>query len=97
ALNPALVEAADTRSLDGLPFVGCPVAWLETTIASPPTLSPAALRVIDGWRARGATVNASAVHAPSFWSSQEIAEAPGLIAATTASVAALFHVSHQGA
>ena len=40
---------------------------------------------------------ASAVSAPSFWSSQEIAEAPALIAATTASLAALFHVSHQGA
>jgi len=95
-LNPALVEAADACSLDSLPF-GCPVAWFEATIASPPTLSPAALRVIEGWRAGGAAVSASAVSAPSFWSSQEIAEAPALIAATTASLAALFHVSHQGA
>lgn len=97
ALNPALIAAAEAKSLQDLPIDACPVAWLETAIASPPALSPAAQQVVERWRAHGAQVSASAVGGPSFWSAQEIAEAPELVAASTRSIAALLRASHQSA
>lgn len=97
ALNRALVEGAEACSFAALAIDGCPVAWLETTIASPPTLSPAAAQVVEGWRARGAQVSATAVRGPSFWSAQEIAEAPELIEASTRALQPLASASHQDA
>jgi exosortase A-associated hydrolase 2 len=97
ALNPALVAAAEARSLESLPTGTCPVAWLEATVASPPALSPGGSKAIDGWRARGVQVDAVAVTGPSFWSSQEIAQAPELVAATTRCLHALLAGLHQGA
>lgn len=90
ALNPALVagiEAIDLAELDGSQ---CPAIWREASADPAPTISPAMARIASRWRERGAELDVAAVSGPSFWAAQEIAEAPQLIAATTAAVAARF-------
>jgi exosortase A-associated hydrolase 2 len=97
AFNPSLVATAESRSMEALPILACPVTWLENSITTPAALSPAAAKVVAQWHAGGAKLDASAIRGPSFWSSQEIAEAPELIDASTRALATLFRTSHQSA
>ena len=62
------------------------VAWLEVAGSSPPAISPASGVRIDAWRASGITVESHAVAGVPFWQTQEIAECPELIAATSATL-----------
>ena len=59
-----------------------PVIWLEVSSQQPPALLPvSATRVAELQRA-GTPVKALAVGGPAFWQTQEIEDAPGLLAAT---------------
>jgi exosortase A-associated hydrolase 2 len=82
-LHPDLVSGADAADLAKLPPPACPVVWRETTIATPPELSPAAARVKSAWSASAVRADFRGVAGASFWASQELAEAPQLITATT--------------
>jgi exosortase A-associated hydrolase 2 len=82
-LNPELVSGAEEVDLAALPAPPCPVLWRETTLTQPIVLSPAAARVRAVWSGSQAVLDFAAVNGPSFWASQELAEAPELIAATT--------------
>jgi exosortase A-associated hydrolase 2 len=83
ALHPRLVSGAEAVDLSALLPPRCPVVWRETTIAHPPAISPASARVQEAWSGADAHLDFVAVHGPSFWASQELAEAPALIASTT--------------
>jgi exosortase A-associated hydrolase 2 len=85
-LNPELVSGADAVDLVGLPAPRCPVLWRETTIADPALVSPAAAKVQTAWNGHKTILDFAAVTGPSFWASQELVEAPELIAATTNSL-----------
>ncbi|MEO6566031.1 MAG: hydrolase 2, exosortase A system-associated [Casimicrobiaceae bacterium] len=89
-LNPALVSGAEALDLAELGRVGCPVIWREASIDAASPISPATARIAARWRQDGAEVDLEGVNGPSFWASQEIAEAPKLVASTTAAVTSLF-------
>ncbi len=90
ALNPALVSGAETLDLAELGCVRCPVIWREASIDVASPVSPAAERIAARWRQDGTEVDLEGVNGPSFWASQEIAEAPKLVASTTAAVTSRF-------
>jgi len=82
-LAPALAAALDGLDASRLP-PPCPVHWLEVAPAAGRPLSPVAQRVLQGWQAAGVDGRAQSVAGPQFWATQEIAEAPSLLAATCA-------------
>lgn len=80
-LAPELAAAID--ALDAARLApACPVHWFELVAADDRPLPPAALRVAQQWGGQAIIK----VAGPTFWSSQEIAECPALIAATCASL-----------
>jgi exosortase A-associated hydrolase 2 len=85
-LHPELAAALDQVRLT-LPLPGVQVDWFELTRAAEGSLAPASRRIVDEWRSAGVVVHARTVVGESFWATQEIAEAPDLLAET---VAALF-------
>jgi exosortase A-associated hydrolase 2 len=95
-LSPELVSGAEACDLGSAPAPRCPVIMREVTLASPSTISPAMERVVAHWTAAGAKVDGAAVEGPSFWASQEIAEAPNLVAATTAPLVKVLGVVANG-
>ncbi len=82
-LAPAMAAALDTLDAGRLP-PPCPVNWLEVAAAEGRPLSPVSQRVLQGWQAAGVDGRAQSVAGPQFWATQEIAEAPALLAATCA-------------
>ena len=64
--------------------VTVPVAWLQ--LGSSATLVPASAKVIEQWRAAGASVLAECVPAPPFWSAPGYDQADTLLTATTGAV-----------
>ena len=81
-LSPALALAIDALDLARLPSPAMPVRWLEALPAADRPLTPATLRLAEKWRAAGAALELQGVSCPSFWATQEITEAPELLAAT---------------
>jgi exosortase A-associated hydrolase 2 len=81
ALAPGLALGFD--SLDASRLVPpCPVQWCEVVPEAGRPLPPAAARVLKTWQEAGAAVEARTAPGPQFWATQEIAEAPALLAAT---------------
>ncbi|MYN05195.1 hydrolase 2, exosortase A system-associated [Pseudoduganella sp. DS3] len=62
----------------------CPVHWCEVVAEAGRALPPAAARVLKAWQDAGVAVQARTAPGPQFWATQEIAEAPALLAATGA-------------
>ena len=62
------------------------IVWLEVSQDDAPAMSPAAVRAIAGLRARGLTVEASAVAGPPFWQTQEIEDCEPLLTTTLAAI-----------
>jgi exosortase A-associated hydrolase 2 len=60
------------------------IAWLEVAGGDDATLAPASRARIDMWRAQGHDARGHVVKGLPFWQTQEIAEVPALVAATTA-------------
>jgi exosortase A-associated hydrolase 2 len=88
-LPAALVGEAEAVDMAALRPLACPVIWLETVPSAEAGLAPASAKIAEGWRAAGVRVDVAPVPGPSFWASQEIEEAPALVAATTQRVVAL--------
>ncbi len=82
-LAPAMAGALDRLDASRLP-PPCPVHWLELAPAEGRPLAPVSQRVLQGWQAAGVDGRAQCVAGPAFWATQEIAEAPALLAATCA-------------
>ncbi|MDE2399136.1 MAG: hydrolase 2, exosortase A system-associated [Burkholderiales bacterium] len=62
------------------------VEWFELGAAAQPELSPAAALGAAAWRKAGYDVRQAALQGPAFWQTQEIEQAPALIAATSAAL-----------
>jgi uncharacterized protein len=77
--NLALPMAAAVLSL---PACVSRVLWFEVSSRIDADLGPGSLRIIDSWSER-VEINSAIVVGPSFWMTQEIEEAPLLLAATT--------------
>ncbi|MCC6193664.1 MAG: hydrolase 2, exosortase A system-associated [Burkholderiales bacterium] len=85
-IDPKLVAEAEAVELAKLDVARCRVVLREVVPDAAPSLSPFAAGVVQRWRKDGVDVDARAVSGPSFWLSQEIAEAPQLVEATTSAV-----------
>lgn len=67
----------------------CPITWLEVGAAAGISVTPASQRIVDAWLAAGTTVQTQTVKGDPFWVTQEIAECPDLLDATSTHI-------HQG-
>jgi exosortase A-associated hydrolase 2 len=85
-LAPELASAIDALDAASL-APDCPVHWLEVVAAAGRPVPPAAMRIAQQW-GKQTIVN---VHGAPFWSTQEIAEVPELIAATCAALKGALH------
>jgi hypothetical protein len=90
-LAPELALAIDGIDAAHLAPAGCPAHWFELAATAGRPLSPAANRIVAGWRERGANVHVELVCGQPFWTTQEIAECPQLV---DASVAACREAAH---
>lgn len=81
-LAPELAAAIDSKDLAQLAPSRCPVHWFETAAAPDRPLAPALDRLLTGWRVQGADVQLHRLACTQFWATQEIEEAPELLAAT---------------
>jgi len=86
-LAPQLAAALDPLDPSVLAPRGCRIDWFEVTAAPGRPLPPAASRITAIWQAQGIDVKVHLTHGEPFWSTQEIAECPALLDATSA----LFH------
>ena len=84
AIHPALADSFDTLDAAAMAPLRCPVHWLEVVAAPERPMAPAGARVADAWRAGGAELHIATVACQPFWSTQEIAECPPLLTATSA-------------
>ena len=83
-IAPALAAAIDSKDAGKLAPLDCPVHWLETSASAERPLTPAVTRLADAWREAGVDLHLQQVTCTPFWSTQEIAESPELLAATSA-------------
>jgi uncharacterized protein len=58
------------------------VLWLETSTREDAALLPASQTTVQAWSAAGHQVTPQVVQGPAFWQTQEIEDAPALLAAT---------------
>lgn len=86
AVGRDLVSPVEPLELAALDVQDVPVIWRDVDAGAEPALTPASASVLERWRTRGVVADAAAVGGPSFWIAQEIAEAPALVADTTAAV-----------
>ena len=84
-LAPALALGFDGLDASRL-APPCPVHWCEVLPEAGRPLPPAAARVLKAWQDAGVAAAARTAAGPQFWASQEIAEAPALLAATCAAL-----------
>lgn len=83
-ITPALAMALDGAAIDAMAAPACPVHWLDLAPQEGRAMAPgraalAARLVGSGW-----TLDTAVAQGPAFWASQEIAEAPALLAACAA-------------
>ena len=83
-LAPQLAGAIDRGRLAGLGRPGMQVHWFEVVGEAGRTLPPAAATVAAALRGNGVALQVHLPQGPAFWSSQEIVEAPDLLAAMSA-------------
>ncbi|MBG6080398.1 hydrolase 2, exosortase A system-associated [Rubrivivax gelatinosus] len=87
-LSPELCAGMERATLPPPPGPAGRLVWLETSPVETPTLAPAGAATMASWRQAGWTVDAAAVRGPAFWQTTEIEDAPALIEATLAALAA---------
>jgi exosortase A-associated hydrolase 2 len=86
-LGPELAQGLESATLE-LPLRSAGVTWLELSTREPAALLPASADRVESWRAAGHRVHAEVVPGPAFWQTQEIEDAPQLLAATLAALQA---------
>lgn len=75
----ALLPAGDATD-------GCRMSWFELTSRLDSQASPVTRQSLQTWQTAGFAVNHEWVQGPAFWQTQEIEDAPELIAATCAAL-----------
>jgi exosortase A-associated hydrolase 2 len=82
-LHPELAQAMTGQDLVELaPPAGLPVHWLELARDPARPLMPASAQVIEAWQGQGSQVSTAGVPGDPFWSTQELVDAPELLAAS---------------
>lgn len=82
AISPILAEGLAKVELDfSVGNIG-QVSWLEISTREGEALAPVSQKRIEGWQSAGLKVNAKVVRGPAFWQTNEIEDAPELIAVT---------------
>jgi uncharacterized protein len=71
-----------------LPSAPQQVLWLETATQADAELLPGSSTKVQAWREAGHSVHSQVVLGPAFWQTQEIEDAPALIAATVSALQA---------
>lgn len=84
-LAPALALGFDSLDASRL-LPPCPVHWCEVVPEAGRPPSAAAARVLSAWQQAGVAAMLRLAPGPQFWATQEIAEAPALLAATCAAL-----------
>jgi exosortase A-associated hydrolase 2 len=82
-LAPQLGASIDQLDAAHLAVTACPVAWFEVVSALDRPESVAVSKLAARWRDEGVALQMHRAVCPAFWATQEIAEAPDLVAATT--------------
>jgi exosortase A-associated hydrolase 2 len=82
-ISPALGAAIDAQDAARLAVTRCPVDWFEVVAAPDRPESVAVTRLAGRWREQGVALQMHRVVCPPFWATQEISEAPELVAAST--------------
>jgi exosortase A-associated hydrolase 2 len=83
-LAPELAAAIDSKDGAALAPPGCRVDWFETALPAGRALPPVLERLAGAWRAVGVELQLHQLNCLPFWATQEIEEAPALLAATSA-------------
>lgn len=83
-LAPELALAIDAKDAAPLAPLRCPVDWFDIAASLERPLAPAVERLAGAWRAAGAELHLHRLGGVPFWATQEIEEAPALLAATSA-------------
>jgi exosortase A-associated hydrolase 2 len=83
-ISTDMAAALDAADAARLAVPGCLVHWFEVVAEPGRAPGPATARIAADWRAAGVNLHLEAVACPPFWSTQEVAECPALLAATTA-------------
>lgn len=58
------------------------IDWFDVISSADGRIPPARMSIAERWKASGTIVDVHVVHSQAFWSSQEVSEAPELVAAT---------------
>jgi exosortase A-associated hydrolase 2 len=82
-IAPELGAAIDRLDAAHLAVTTCPVAWFEVVSALDRPESVAVTKLTARWRDQGVALQMHRAVVTAFWATQEIAEAPDLVAATT--------------
>jgi exosortase A-associated hydrolase 2 len=88
-LAPELAGAIDSLNLIDLKIPASKVHWFEVKTGNVTEPSTTIQRVLTGWQEKGGQIDYRAVQGDPFWTTQEIAEAPNLIAVSTARYSSL--------
>jgi exosortase A-associated hydrolase 2 len=83
-IAPDMAAAIDALNATDLAAATCPVHWFEIISAAGRGITPAGMRVVNAWKQRGVDLHVHAVQGLPFWATQEIAECPELLTATSA-------------
>jgi exosortase A-associated hydrolase 2 len=82
-VTAALAAALDAVEAAALAPTGCPVDWFEVVAGPERQLPAAAALTAARWREQGTALQIHLIHCAPFWATQEIAECPALLAATS--------------
>lgn len=86
-LAPELASGLETATLSP-PLHRGRIEWIEISTRADASLLPVSERTLASWQTAGFNVRSHIVTGPAFWQTTEIEDAPGLIDATLAALAA---------
>lgn len=81
-ITPEMACALDALNAEEFSLPPLRIDWFDVVSSADSRISPGRLGTAKRWEASGGLVNVHPVHSQAFWSSQEICEAPELVAAT---------------
>ncbi|WP_332740779.1 hydrolase 2, exosortase A system-associated [Hydrogenophaga sp.] len=88
-VSPELAQGMAQARLQPPAIKACGrLIWIELTKQAGAAMSPASEKELSAWRNAGWQVSAQAITAPAFWQTMTIDDAPALISATLAAMAA---------